>query len=272
MSRVARGFQFPEGPAFDRAGDLYLVDVEAGVVARVAPDGQVEALARTGGRPCGLAFHQDGSLYVADTGLRAILRVRPDGTWTEVAGGFAGPNDLTFDSQGRVYFTDPHGSSEHHRIGRVLRLDTDGSVHTVMDGMAYPNGLAFGPDGTLLYVAHMRAGRIERFRLGQDGTPLGAAERFAEVSPVDQPGGADGLAFDEAGRLYVALFRHGVVRVLRPDGSPERDLPLPGQRPTNVAFGGPGRRTLYVTEVDTGAVHALPAPAPGLQLWGDLDA
>jgi gluconolactonase len=260
---------FPEGPCFDRHGNLYVVNFSAGQISRVSPRGRAEVFAETDGAPTGLTFHPDGTLYVADTGLGAILRVQPDGTWSRVADGFAGPNDLAFDQRGRLYFTDPHGSNEDHPVGRVLRIDVDGSVGTVLEGMAYPNGLAFDALGTFLYVAHMRAGRVERFGLDANGLPLKGADIFAEVSPVEQKGGCDGMAFDVEGRLYVALFRFGVVRVLAPDGSPERDIPIPGDRPTNVAFGGPDRCTLFITEVQTSSVYTLPVPAAGLPLFAE---
>ncbi len=231
----AAGLPFPERPCFDRAGNLYVVDFGAGNIAR-------------------LTFHPDGTLYVADTGLGAILRVAPDGSWSRVADAFAGPTDLAFDQAGRLYF--------------ILRIDIDGSVQTLLDGMTYPNGLAFDAAGTSLYVAHMRAGRVERFSVDADGR-LSSGEVFAEVSPVDQKGGCDGMAFDVEGRLYVALFRFGVVRVLAPDGSRERDISIAGDRPTNVAFGGPDRRTLFITEVETSSVYTLPVPAPGLALFAE---
>ncbi|MCA1643965.1 MAG: SMP-30/gluconolactonase/LRE family protein [Chloroflexi bacterium] len=264
----AANLPFPEGPCFDRAGNLYVADFGAGNISRLAPDGQAEIFAHTGGSPTGLTFHPDGTLYVADSGLGAILRVEPDGTWSRVADGFAGPNDLTFDRAGRLYFTDPHGSSEHSPVGRVLRIDLDGSVQTLLEGMAYPNGLAFDDAGTALYVAHMRAGRVDRFSVDADGRP-GRGEVFAEVSPQNQKGGCDGMAFDVEGRLYVALFRFSLVRVLAPDGTRERDISIAGDRPTNVAFGGPARRTLFITEVETSSVYTLAVPAPGLPLFAE---
>jgi len=262
------GLPFPEGPCFDRHGNLFVVDFGAGNISRLTPDGRAEVFACTGGSPTGLTFHPDGTLYVADTGLGAILRVEPDGTWSRVADAFAGPNDLAFDQDGRLYFTDPHGSSEHNPVGRVLRIDVDGTVQTLLEGMAYPNGLAFDAAGTSLYLAHMRAGRVDRFSVDGDGG-LSKGEVFAEVSPVDHKGGCDGVAFDVEGRLYVALFRFGVVRVLAPDGSRERDISIAGDRPTNVAFGGPDRRTLFITEVETSSVCKLPVPAPGLPLFAE---
>jgi len=91
---------------------------------------------------------------------------------------------VEFGPDGRLYFTDPHGSNEHNPVGRVVRIDIDGSVQTLLDGMTYPNGLAFDPAGTSLYVAHMRAGRVERFSVDADGR-LSSGEVFAEVSPVE---------------------------------------------------------------------------------------
>jgi sugar lactone lactonase YvrE len=55
------------------------------------------------------------------------------------------------------------------------------------------------------------------------------------------------MAFDEAGRLYVAHWGSGRVEVLGADGRLLRRYPAGQQLPSNVAFGGVGLRDLYVT-------------------------
>ena len=61
---VATGLEFPEGPAFDRSGNLYVTEIQGGQISRIAPDGTVEVFANTGGGPNGAAFGPDGDLYV----------------------------------------------------------------------------------------------------------------------------------------------------------------------------------------------------------------
>ena len=84
---VAEGFNFPEGPSFDREGSLYVMECDAGRISKLTLDGHVEVFAETGGVPCGSRLHQNGQLIVAENGLAQILDFAPDGSWTVVAGG-----------------------------------------------------------------------------------------------------------------------------------------------------------------------------------------
>ncbi len=85
---VADGFGFPEGPSFDRAGNFYVMECDAGRISKVTQDGHVEVFAETGGVPCGSRLHQSGHLIVAENGLAQILDFTPDGTWSVVAESF----------------------------------------------------------------------------------------------------------------------------------------------------------------------------------------
>lgn len=266
MKTVAAGFQFPEGPAF-RGDDLFLVDLHAGCLARIKGS-VVDRFLYTGGRPNGLAIHLTGDLFVADSGLAAILRVTGDGAevvasrWGGVP--FLGPNDLVFDRAGRLYFTDPGRTFPRSPAGRVFCLDPDGTVRMLVDGLAFPNGIALSVDERQLFVAETQTGRILAFERDELGGISGPAV-YAQVGGAVGP---DGLAIDEAGNLYVAMFGDGVVRIVSPGGEVTRELPAGGRNPTNVAFGGPQWRTLVVTEAETGAVYALEVDVPGLRLYG----
>jgi sugar lactone lactonase YvrE len=79
------------------------------------------------------------------------------------------------------------------------------------------------------------------------------------------------MAFDVAGNLYVAHYGGGDVIILNPKGEPVERIPVGGLHPTNVAFGGPDRRILFVTEVGTGAIYRFKTDHAGLPLFGDMD-
>ena len=56
---------FLEGPAFDRAGNLYMVDIPFGRILRMSPAGEFDVAAEYDGWPNGLAVHQDGRIFIA---------------------------------------------------------------------------------------------------------------------------------------------------------------------------------------------------------------
>jgi gluconolactonase len=102
VSLFANGFKFPEGPAFDRSGNLFAVDVDTGDISKISPEGQVKTFVNTGGGPNGAKFHTNRDLYVADR-QKGIIAISPDGKTRVIVDHyqgkrFNGPNDLVFDS------------------------------------------------------------------------------------------------------------------------------------------------------------------------------
>ncbi len=265
----AGGFEFPEGPAFDRYGNLYLVNLRGGYLSRVNPAGRVERFAQTGGAPNGSAFQpQTGDLYVADSGLNSIMAIDQSGKVREVCGAFRGqkfqaPNDLCFDWAGGLYFTDPPPVSNPAPVGRLFYLSPAGEPVLLDEGIAYSNGLALDSREENLYVAETRTGRILRYRVSGQGR-LEKRQIFAQLDPKP-----DGMAFDTAGRLYVAVFGSGKIWVVGSDGQVLEKLALGGRGPTNLAFGGENRRQLFVTEGPQGLIYRLETITPGLKLAGE---
>ena len=73
----AKGFTFPEGPVFDRHGNLFVVDVDTGDISKISPKGEMKTFINTGGEPNGARFHANGDLYVADR-VKGIIAISPD--------------------------------------------------------------------------------------------------------------------------------------------------------------------------------------------------
>jgi gluconolactonase len=264
------GYDSPEGPAFDRDGNLYFVNWLSSSIVRLTPDGVASEFFSTGGIPAGLAFHRDGSLYVADEGddIHGVLRV-VDGRATILVNEFEGQplngaNDLVFDSNGVLYFSDPWRSSAENPIGGFYRLFPDGRLERIDHGLAFPNGVALSGDGTAVYLAETYHNRILRYSIEADGA-VGARDDFAFLPGGEGP---DGMAFDEAGNLYVAHYGGGKVAVFAPSGEMVEEILVPGAKVTNVAFGGTDRRTLVITDVETASLYRTPVDVPGLALFG----
>lgn len=271
LTTLISGFDSPEGPAFDREGNLYFVNWLSSSIVQLSPKGDVSQVFNTGGIPAGLAFHRDGSLYVAEEGddIHGVLRI-----WNGLATTLVdahegkplnGANDLVFDEHGVLYFSDPWRSSLENPVGGFYRLFPDGALERIDHGLAFPNGVAIGLDGEAVFLAETLHNRILRYPIGADGV-IGSREDFATL-----PGGVgpDGMAFDERGNLYVAHYGGGKVAIFNPFGNLVGEIIVPGANVTNVAFGGPDRRTLVITEVATGSLYQTRVEVPGLGLFGD---
>src|SRR4051812_35795304 len=140
------GCETPEGPAFDRAGNLYFVNWLSSSIMQLTPEGVVNEFFNTGGIPAGLAFHRDGSLYVADEGddIHGVLRIS-QGRAEIIVNTYEGTplngaNDLVFDADGVLYFSDPWLSSLANPIGGFYRSFPDGRLERIDHGLAFPNG------------------------------------------------------------------------------------------------------------------------------------
>jgi gluconolactonase len=84
-------------------------------------------------------------------------------------------------------------------------------------------------------------------------------------------GGPDVLAMDEEGNLSVCHVRMGSVRVVNPLGEPlYRIRSCKGLGVTNLAYGGPDRRELYITEMQSGSVLRARLPVPGKAMYSHL--
>jgi gluconolactonase len=259
---------FLEGPAFDRAGNLWVVDIPHGRVFRISPALEWTLVAETGGWPNGLAIHRDGSVWVADY-RKGILRLDiATGEVTAILGhrnseSFRGINDLTFDGAGNCYFTDQGQTGLHDPTGRVYRLHPDGRLDALLANVPSPNGIAVSADAKVLFVAVTRANAIWRGPLQADGgvTKVGAFRTLFGAS------GPDGLALDADGRLVVAHASLGGAFVLNPKGEVTHFVRSPvGTTVTNVAF-RPGTSSLVLTESATGTILEATLPAKGLALY-----
>lgn len=300
------GLQRPECVLADEAGRLTVSDLRGGVVHLlpdgrqqvVAPPDPVPGTA-----PNGLAWERSGHLLVANIGLGRLERLRPDGRVEVVVDQIDGQpigqiNFVLHDHQGRVWIT--VSTRQAHWLQAVrpgvadgyIAMCENGAWRIVADGLAFANEARFDAAGQWLYVAETCGPRISRFAV-EAGGRLGPRETFG---PEDHGAFIDGIAFDAHGNLWGthvhrdrlwALTPEGELRtVLDAGGSPEAHAHLmaayredrlteadfaPCQGPwvpglTSVAFGGPGRRTVFLGSLGGTRIACFPSPVAGLPL------
>jgi gluconolactonase len=263
---------FLEGPSFDRAGNLHLVDVAWGRVFRISPAGGLD-LAEYDGEPNGLKIHRDGRIVIADF-RHGILTLDPvSGAVSPLLdraqiADFKGVNDLVFAENGDLYFTDQGRTGLQDPSGCVYRLRAEGRLERVIGGIPSPNGIALSRDQRTLYVNVTRDNAVWRAPLDAQG----AAFKVGAFLRLSGGIGPDGLALDEQGGLAVAHLGLGTVWLFDAYGEPTaRIRSCAGRATTNVAYGGPDRRRLYITESESGQVLVAKAPVPGLPLFSHSD-
>lgn len=269
---------FLEGPAFDRDGNLYCVDIPYGRIFRISPDGEWAVVCEYDGEPNGLNIHKDGRIFVADC-RHGIMVMDPESGAIEPL--LTRPNleplracnDLFFASNGDLYFTDPGHSNLNDPTGRVFRLRRSGALQLLLDNVPYPNGLVLNLEETRILLSVTRANCIWWVKPGAAEEPEAFADSAATVAGVfiqlsGGHSGPDGLALDERSNLAVAHFGHGTVWFFSESGEPlYRIRSCAGKWTTNVAYGGPERKTLYITEAESGSILTAQLDIPGRLMY-----
>jgi gluconolactonase len=175
------------------------------------------------------------------------------------------PNDLAVRADGNIYFTDTKWGARPgpHAAQAVYRIAPDSAL-SVAFAVSMPNGVAVSPDGATLYVGSDEQNVVWRLPLDAAGA-AGPATVIADEHRV--PGGLfrvpDGICVDDTGAFYVANNSDDVkaIQVFAPDGRFLGGIPIP-ERPSNCTFGGPDRRTMFVTTLH--AIYSVQVPTPGL--------
>ena len=139
-------------------------------------------------------------------------------------------NDVMADGKGGAFFTS----------GGAYHVTAEGLVSTVADQDIRTNGILLSADGRTLYVTNNTV--VVAFDVQTDG----ATRNRRDFGTLDGDTGADGMAIDAAGRLYVTGAAG--VHVLSSDGKHLGVIPTP-RRAITLAFSGPQKKTLYVAQL-----------------------
>jgi len=261
-----------EGPAVDRDGHVYAVNFQKqGTIGRVAPAGKGEVFVTLppGSTGNGIRFDRDGFMYVADYTGHNVLKIDMKTREVKVFAhepAMNQPNDLAIGPDGTLWASDPNWGNS---TGQIWRISTAGQVKRVAEGMGTTNGIELSPDGARLYVNESVQRKVWVFDVKADGTLSG--KRLLREFPDH---GFDGMRCDVDGNLYITRYGKGTVAVVNPTGELIREIELPGKRPSNICFGGPDGRTVYVTEVEHTQLVQFRTDRPGLewQRWKNAPA
>ena len=230
--------------------------------------------------PNGETLDAQGRLIWCASNDGTVMRLEKDGSRTVLASGyqgkrFSGPNDLAIRSDGGLYMTDSDWGLRDGAKSPLKQLPFNG-VYLIKDGKVtllvtdqqlggVPNGVALSPDEKHLYLSAGFA-KMMRYDVLPDGT-IANGQVFFQPPPA---GFGDGMKTDVLGNLYsTGGAGPGVVRITSPTGKylGQIDLPVYATEPkrqicgTNLAFGGPDGRTLYVTACE--AVYRIELKIPG---------
>jgi gluconolactonase len=275
---IKEGFQGTEGPIGLPDGSLLFTETNANRITKIDKDNNVSTFLENSNGSNGLAFDARGRLITVQTtpGQTKIGVVYPKGSEAVLADSFEGkpfgrPNDLVVDKKGGVYFTEPGPNAQPGTPPAppplppaVYYIPPGGRAMKIAEGIERPNGIQLSRDEKTLYVNNTNGEYVLAFDIQADGT-VRNRRNFAKYEGTTRnangvSSGADGLAIDSQGRVYVAASTG--VQVFSPQGQHLGTIPL-SRAPQNIAFAGPGKKTLYV--VGRGAAFKIPMVAEGFK-------
>ena len=263
---------FLEGPSFDRDGNLYVTNIPYRQIFKVSPDGEFTVVASYDGEPKGLKIHRDGRIFIADH-KQGLMLLDPHSGKVEAfldrprGERFKGLNDLVFANNGDLYFTDQGESGLHDPTGRLYRLRVGGRLELLLDNVPTPNGLVLTPNEEILYLAVTRNNAVWRVPLLPDGN-LGRVGIFIQLSGGMGP---DGMAMDAEGNLAVCHVGMGSIWLFSRLGRPLAEIQsCAGIGTTNAVYGGPDRKTLYITESETGTILSAKLEVSGKEMYSHM--
>ncbi|MSU63416.1 MAG: SMP-30/gluconolactonase/LRE family protein [Pedosphaera sp.] len=250
VQKLAATFEFTEGPAVDRRGNVFFTDQPNDRIMKWnAADGTITTFKQPAGRANGMYFDRKGNLLACADEKNELWSIAPDGKATVLVENYQGkllngPNDVWVRPDGALYFTDPLYKRPYWKRGpmeqsgeHVYFLSHDHkTLIRVADDLKQPNGIIGTPNGKTLYVSDIGARKTYAYNIRKDGS-LENKRLFCEL-------GSDGMTIDNKGNVY--LTGKG-VSVFDRTGKNIEHIDIAEPWTANVAFGGADRRTLFIT-------------------------
>ena len=250
-----------EGPAFDKKGNLYVVNFgKDGTIGLVKPDGKAGLFITLpeGSTANGIKFDSKGNMYLADYTGHNVLKVDMKSKVISAYvhnDNFNQPNDIIVNKKDQFFASDPNWKEG---TGQLWRIDAGGKAVLLKDQMGTTNGLALSPDEKTLYVNESVQRKIWAFDVDASGN-ISNKRFFADFPDF----GFDGMACDNKGNLYVTRYGKGTIAIMSPEGKLLREVQLKGKRCSNLVFGGKEGKTVFVTMQDRKGMEKFLSDNPG---------
>lgn len=234
-----------EGPVWsERWGGLRFVDMLAGDVLSLAPDGGI-ARRHVGSVAAALRPRSSGGAVIGVERGFALEDADGDLTHLHEVWSDAGVrmNEGACDPDGRFYC----GSMAYDQkpgAASLYRLDPDGSVRVVLEHVTVSNGLDWSPDGSRAYYVDSATRRVDLFDYNAE---RGLTGRRALVDVANERGVPDGLTVDAEGGVWVAFYDGGAVRRYTPEGALDQVVEVGAHKVTACTFGGDELAELFIT-------------------------
>lgn len=293
FTKIALGIDRPEDVVVSKEGRVFASDHQC-TVAEILPDGSFRRMGPKGGAPNGLNMDPQGRILVANFGIYdreegPLQRFDPvtgihETLLAEVGGKrLTSANYPVMDRAGNIWCANSTHAETWPRAldgrtdGFIFVLRPDGSADIVAEGLKFPNGMALSADESWLYCAQTSGADVMRFPVLPGGR-LGAGERYGpQLGNLQVRGGptheastlgyTDGVGMDALGNLWVCLPAADKVVAITPDQQVVTVIHDPtGQvvkHPTNVTWGGPDLKDLYIGSIQADFVLKARSPVAG---------
>ena len=249
LEKLSGDFVFTEGPAADKAGNVYFTDQPNDRIMTWDINGKLSTFMQPSGRSNGLFFDSKGNLWSCADEENELWCISPDKSVEVILNKYGGkllngPNDLWIAPDGSIFFTDPfykrswwnHTDMPQDRQC-VYHLSSDRkTLKRIAEDLVQPNGIIGTPDGKTLYIADIGGNKTWSYSINTDGT-ISDKKLFCEM-------GSDGMTTDLNGNIY--LTGKGVT-IFDKTGKRIGNISVPESWTANVCFGGNNRNTLFIT-------------------------
>jgi sugar lactone lactonase YvrE len=278
VKTIGTGLVRPEGVMAADNGMIFAADGR-GQCARIRKDGNTTFFGDLGGLPNGLCLDKDQNCIVANIGNGQVQCLSHDGSHKVLMLQAEGrpmpaPNFPFIDFQNRLWVSNSTDQADMNAAlqkpvpdGSIILIESE-KPRIVAEGICFANGLTLDVDEKHLYVAETMKKRILRFNVAHDGA-LSGREVYGP-DPLGTLGYPDGIAFDEAGNLWITFPAFNAIGYLTPDQELIMVLEDPEgkilKRPTNICFGGKERKTAFIGSLDGTSIPFFEVSFPGMKL------